>query len=59
MCGRFVQRYTWDEIRDLYDLPDGPAPNQLAEVNAPPTPPPSTQSPADRSTALSRRSATG
>jgi hypothetical protein len=24
MCGRFVQRYTWDDIQDLYDLPDGP-----------------------------------
>jgi hypothetical protein len=26
MCGRFVQRYTWDDIQDLYDLPNGPAP---------------------------------
>jgi len=25
MCGRFVQRYTWDDIQDLYELPDGPA----------------------------------
>jgi hypothetical protein len=25
MCGRFVQRDTWDEIQDLYELPDGPA----------------------------------
>jgi hypothetical protein len=24
MCGRFVQRYTWDDIQDLYDLPIGP-----------------------------------
>src|SRR6266853_1246605 len=23
MCGRFVQRYTWDDIQDLYGLPDG------------------------------------
>ena len=20
MCGRFVQRYTWDEIQDLHEL---------------------------------------
>jgi hypothetical protein len=30
MCGRFVQRYTWDDIQDLYDLPDGPARNLQA-----------------------------
>src|SRR6266446_10882563 len=33
MCGRFVQRYTWDEIQDLYELPDAlPALVQLDEV---------------------------
>jgi putative SOS response-associated peptidase YedK len=34
MCGRFVQRYTWDEIQDLYDLPDGPARNLHARPHA-------------------------
>jgi putative SOS response-associated peptidase YedK len=39
MCGRFVQRYTWDDIQDLYDLPDGPARNLQAHYNvAPPDP---------------------
>jgi len=39
MCGRFVQRYTWDDIQDLYDLPDGPAPNLQAHYNIAPTDP--------------------
>ncbi len=39
MCGRFVQRYTWDEIQDLYDLPDGPARNLQAHYNVAPTDP--------------------
>src|SRR5215470_8660790 len=33
MCRRFVQRYTWDDIQDLYDLPDGPAHNLPAHYN--------------------------
>src|SRR5258708_33131084 len=39
MCGRFVQRYTWDDIQDLYDLPDGPARNLQAHYNVTPTDP--------------------
>jgi putative SOS response-associated peptidase YedK len=39
MCGRFVQRYTWDDIQDLYELPDGPAPNLQAHYNVAPTDP--------------------
>src|SRR5258708_4647221 len=39
MCGRFVQRDTWDDIQDLYDLPDGPAPNLQAHYNVAPTDP--------------------
>jgi putative SOS response-associated peptidase YedK len=39
MCGRFVQRYTWDDIQDLYDLPGGPAPNLPAHYNIAPTDP--------------------
>src|SRR5215510_11783055 len=39
MCGRFVQRYTWDDIQDLYDLPDGLAPNLPARYNIAPTDP--------------------
>jgi len=39
MCGRFVQRYTWDDIQDLYDLPDSPAPNLPAHYNVAPTDP--------------------
>jgi putative SOS response-associated peptidase YedK len=37
MCGRFVQRYTWDDIQDLYDLQDGAAPNLQAHYNVAPT----------------------
>ncbi len=37
MCGRFVQRYTWDDIQDLYELPDGPARNLQAHYNVAPT----------------------
>jgi putative SOS response-associated peptidase YedK len=37
MCGRFVQRYTWDDLQDLYDLPDGPARNLQAHYNIAPT----------------------
>jgi hypothetical protein len=32
MCGRFTQRYTWREIRDLYD-PTGTARNLQAHYN--------------------------
>ncbi len=39
MCGRFVQRYTWDDVQDLYDLPDGPARNLQARYNVAPTDP--------------------
>jgi hypothetical protein len=39
MCGRFVQRYTWADIQDLYDLPDGPARNLQAHYNVAPTDP--------------------
>ena len=39
MCGRFVQRYAWDDIQDLYDLPDGPARNLQAHYNVAPTDP--------------------
>ena len=36
MCGRFTQRYTWREIRDLYDL-TGAARNLQAYYNIAPT----------------------
>jgi len=36
MCGRFSQRYTWREIRDLYDL-TGTARNLQAHYNIAPT----------------------
>jgi putative SOS response-associated peptidase YedK len=36
MCGRFTQRYTWREIRDLYDL-TGAARNLQAHYNIAPT----------------------
>jgi putative SOS response-associated peptidase YedK len=36
MCGRFTQRYTWREIRDLYD-PTGAARNLQAHYNIAPT----------------------
>ena len=39
MCGRFVQRYTWDDVQDLYELPDGPAPNLQVHYNVAPTDP--------------------
>src|SRR5258707_10075182 len=39
MCGRFVQRYTWDEIQDLCEFPDGPARNLQAHYNIAPTDP--------------------
>jgi len=39
MCGRFVQRYTWDDIQDLYELPEGPARNLQAHYNVAPTDP--------------------
>jgi len=39
MCGRFVQRYTWDDVQDLYDLPDSRARNLQAHYNVAPTDP--------------------
>src|SRR6266436_2629512 len=39
MCGRFVQRYTLDDIQDLYELPDGTARNLQAHYDAAPTDP--------------------
>jgi len=39
MCGRFVQRYSWHEVQDLYELPDGPARNLQAHYNVAPTDP--------------------
>jgi putative SOS response-associated peptidase YedK len=36
MCGRFTQRYTWDEIEELYDLM-GAARNLQAHYNIAPT----------------------
>ncbi len=39
MCGRFVQRYGWHEIQDLYELPAGPARNLQAHYNIAPTDP--------------------
>ena len=36
MCGRFTQRYTWREIRDLYGL-TGAARNLQAHYNVAPT----------------------
>jgi putative SOS response-associated peptidase YedK len=39
MCGRFVQRYTWDDIQESYDLPDAPAPNLQPHYNVAPTDP--------------------
>jgi putative SOS response-associated peptidase YedK len=37
MCGRFVQRYTWDDVQGLYELPDGPVRNLQAHYNVAPT----------------------
>jgi putative SOS response-associated peptidase YedK len=39
MCGRFVQRYGWHEVQDLYELPAGPARNLQAHYNIAPTDP--------------------
>jgi putative SOS response-associated peptidase YedK len=39
MCGRFVQRYIWDDVQDLYELSDGPARNRQAHYNVSPTDP--------------------
>jgi putative SOS response-associated peptidase YedK len=39
MCGRFVQRYTWDDIQDSYELPDGPNRNLPVYYNIAPTDP--------------------
>src|SRR5215471_6705226 len=39
MCGRFVQRYSWHEVQDLYELPDGPARNLQPHYNVAPTDP--------------------
>jgi putative SOS response-associated peptidase YedK len=38
MCGRFTERYTWDEIQDLYDL-TGAARNLQPHYNIAPTDP--------------------
>src|SRR5712672_294374 len=51
MCGRFVQRYTWDDIQDLYELPDGPARNLQAHYNVAPTDPVEVVRPAANGTA--------
>src|SRR6266852_1021053 len=51
MCGRFVQRYTWDDIQDLYELPDGPARNLQAHYNVAPTVPVEVVRPAANGTA--------
>jgi len=50
MCGRFVQRYSWHEIRDLYELPDGPARNLQAHYNIAQTDPIEVLRPADGGT---------
>jgi putative SOS response-associated peptidase YedK len=39
MCGRFVQRYGWHEVQELYELPQGPARNLQAHYNIAPTDP--------------------
>jgi putative SOS response-associated peptidase YedK len=39
MCGRFVQRCSWHEVQDPYELPDGPARNLQARYNIAPTEP--------------------
>jgi len=39
MCGRFTQIYSWQEIRDLYDLSNEAAPNLQPRYNIPPTDP--------------------
>jgi putative SOS response-associated peptidase YedK len=39
MCGRFVQRYGWHEVQDLYEFPAGPARNLQAHYNIAPTDP--------------------
>jgi putative SOS response-associated peptidase YedK len=36
MCGRFIQRYTWQDIQDLYDLAGAPR-NLQAHCNIAPT----------------------
>src|SRR5215470_3598875 len=46
MCGRFSQRYTWREIRDLYDL-TGAARNLQAHYNIAPTDPINVVKPGD------------
>ncbi len=51
MCGRFVQRYTWDDIQDLYELPAGPARNLQAHYNVAPTDPVEVVRPAANGTA--------
>jgi putative SOS response-associated peptidase YedK len=37
MCARFVQRYGWHEVHDLYELPAGPTRNLQAHYNIAPT----------------------
>jgi putative SOS response-associated peptidase YedK len=39
MCGRFVQRYGWYEVQDLYELAAGPVRNLQAHYNIAPTDP--------------------
>src|SRR6266446_5155920 len=44
-------RYTWDDIQDLYELPDGPARNLQAHDNVAPTDPVEVVRPAANGTA--------
>jgi len=39
MCGRFVQRYSWHEVQDVYEPPDGPIRNLQPHYNIAPTDP--------------------
>ena len=39
MCGRCVQRYTWDDVEEPYEIPDGPPRNLQTPYNIAPTDP--------------------